>query len=113
MENQTEKMIKRLRTDNGLEFCSSDFEKFCKSKGIARHRTVRNTPQQNDLAERMNMTLIEKVRCMLFNANLLKHFWAEVVDTTVYLINRSPSSALDFKTLQEIWSGKPPNISNL
>ncbi|KAH9678735.1 hypothetical protein KPL71_025836 [Citrus sinensis] len=39
----------------------SDFEKFCKSKGIARHRTVRNTPQQNDLAERMNMTLIEKV----------------------------------------------------
>ncbi|KAH9678732.1 hypothetical protein KPL71_025836 [Citrus sinensis] len=38
----------------------SDFEKFCKSKGIARHRTVRNTPQQNDLAERMNMTLIEK-----------------------------------------------------
>ncbi|KAH9678731.1 hypothetical protein KPL71_025836 [Citrus sinensis] len=39
---------------------SSDFEKFCKSKGIARHRTVRNTPQQNDLAERMNMTLIEK-----------------------------------------------------
>ena len=43
METQTEKRLKRLKTDNGLEFCSSDFENFCKSKGIARHRTVRHT----------------------------------------------------------------------
>ncbi|KAH9695610.1 hypothetical protein KPL71_022838 [Citrus sinensis] len=108
-----EKGLKRLRTDNGLEYYNKDFENFCKSKGIARHRTVRNTPQQNGLAERMNRTLIEKVRCMLLTANLSKHFWAEVVNTAVYLINRSPSSTLDFKTPQEVWSGKPPNLSNL
>ncbi|KAH9769617.1 hypothetical protein KPL71_012080 [Citrus sinensis] len=113
MENQTEKRLKRLRTDNGLEYCNKDFENFCKSKGIARHRTVRNTPQQNGLAERINRTLIEKVRCMLLNANLSKHFWAEAVNTAAYMINRSPSSALDFKTPQEVWSGKPPNLSNL
>ena len=74
MENQTERRLKRLRTDNGLEYCNKDFENFCKSKGIARHRTVRNTPQQNGLAERMNRTLIKMVRCMLLNANLFKHF---------------------------------------
>ena len=113
MENQTEKRLKRLRTDNGLEYCNKDFENFCKSKGIARHRTVRNTPQKNGLAERMNRTFIEKVRCMLLNANLSKHFWAEAVNTAIYLINRSPSSALDFKTPQEVWSGKPQNLSNL
>ena len=45
MENQTGKKIKRLRTDNGLEFCWSEFYQFCKGEGIARHRTVRNTPQ--------------------------------------------------------------------
>ena len=45
MENQTDKKVKRLRTDNGLEFCRSDFDHFCKAKGIARHRTVRKTPQ--------------------------------------------------------------------
>ena len=50
---------------------------------------------------------------MLFNANLSKHFRAEEVNTTTYLINRSPSSTLDFKTPQEVWSEKPPNLSNL
>lgn len=59
------------------------------------------------------MTLIEKVICLLFNENFSKQFWAEAVTTIAYLINRSPSSALNFKTPQEIWSGKPPDLSNL
>ncbi|KAH9680700.1 hypothetical protein KPL71_026653 [Citrus sinensis] len=113
MENQTERRVKRLRTDNGLEYCLNEFNQFCIKKGIARHKTVRHTPQQNGLAERMNMTLVEKVRCMLFNANMSKHFWAEAVTTAAYLVNRSPSSALQFKTPQELWSGKPPDLSNL
>ncbi|GJY56996.1 retrovirus-related pol polyprotein from transposon TNT 1-94 [Tanacetum coccineum] len=32
--------IKRLRTDNGLEFCSREFNDFCRDEGIARHYTV-------------------------------------------------------------------------
>ena len=34
-------------------------------KGIARHKTMRMTPQQNRFAERMNRILMNKVRCML------------------------------------------------
>ncbi|KAJ4730101.1 Retrovirus-related Pol polyprotein from transposon TNT 1-94 [Melia azedarach] len=77
VENQTGKKIKRLRTDNGLEFCWSEFDEFCKNEGIARHHTVRDTPQQNGVAERMNQTLLERARCMLFNAELTRRFWAE------------------------------------
>ena len=113
MENQIERRVKRLRTGNVLEYCSKEFNQFCIKKGIARHKTVRHTPQQNGLAERMNRTLVEKVRCMMFNVNMSKHFWAETVTTTAYLVNRSPSSALQFKTPQEVWSGKPPDLSNL
>ena len=61
----------------------------------------------------MNRTLVENVRCMLFSANLSKHFWADAVTTTTYLINRSPSTALNFKTPQEVWSGKAPDLSYL
>ena len=61
VENQTSRKIKRLRTDNGLEFCSEPFNDFCKDNGIARHKTVAGTPQQNGLAERFNRTILERV----------------------------------------------------
>ena len=54
VENQIYKKIKVLRTDNALEFCNKKFDEFCNTQGILRHRTIRYTPQQNGVAERMN-----------------------------------------------------------
>lgn len=105
--------IKHLRTDNGLEFLSEQFKEFCRKTGITRHRTVRSTPQQNGNAERMNRTLLERVRCMLIQAGLPKIFWGEAVMTAAYLINRCPTSAAGFKTPMELWSGKPTQYENL
>ncbi|KAG8474632.1 hypothetical protein CXB51_031261 [Gossypium anomalum] len=113
IEKQTGKQIKYLRTDNGLEFCSDEFNRLCKSEGIMRHLTVRHTPQQNGIVERMNRTIMKKVRCMLSNANLPKSFWTEAASTACFLINRSPSVAIEKKTLQEVWSGNPANYSDL
>nr|GEV51674.1 retrovirus-related Pol polyprotein from transposon TNT 1-94 [Tanacetum cinerariifolium] len=36
IENQTGKKIKKLRTDNGLEFCGESFNALCQKYGIAR-----------------------------------------------------------------------------
>ena len=113
VENLTDKRLKTLRTDNGLEFCNDVFDKYCKSEGIPRHHTVRKTPQQNGVAERMNRTLLDKSGCMLFSAGLPKNFWGEAVVTAAYLVNRSPSSAIEFKTPEEVWTGKTPDISHL
>ncbi|KAG8498939.1 hypothetical protein CXB51_005359 [Gossypium anomalum] len=113
IEKQTGKQIKYLHTDNGLEFCSDEFNRLCKSEGIVRHLTVRHTPQQNGVAERMNRTIMEKVRCMLSNSNLPKSFWAEAASTACFLINRSPSVAIKKKTPQEVWSGNPANYFDL
>ena len=74
VEKQTGRSVKRLRTDNGGEFCSKEFEEFCKNAGIVRHHTVPGTPQQNGVAERMNRTLLERARCMRINAALPKSF---------------------------------------
>ncbi|GJS62213.1 retrotransposon protein, putative, ty1-copia subclass [Tanacetum coccineum] len=52
--------VKKLRTNNGLEFCNREFEQLCVESRIARNLTVVGTPQQNGLAERMNRTLIDK-----------------------------------------------------
>ncbi|GKC31048.1 retrovirus-related pol polyprotein from transposon TNT 1-94 [Tanacetum coccineum] len=45
VENQTRRTVKKLRTDNGLEFCNREFEQLCIESGIARHLTVTGTPQ--------------------------------------------------------------------
>ena len=68
MEKSTGRKIKVLRSDNGGEYKSDSFLKLCRDEGIERHLTVRKTPQQNGVAERMNITLLEKVHCMLSNA---------------------------------------------
>ena len=44
-EKQTRRQMKCLRTDNGLEFCSNEFNTLCKKEGIVRHHTVHHTPQ--------------------------------------------------------------------
>ncbi|KAJ4705295.1 Retrovirus-related Pol polyprotein from transposon TNT 1-94 [Melia azedarach] len=89
------------------------FDEFCKNEGIARHHTVRDTPQQNGVAERMNQTLLERARCMLSNAELTRRFWAEAVSTACYLINRGPHTGINLKTPFEVWSGKSADYSNL
>uniref|UniRef100_A0A803P4C8 Uncharacterized protein n=1 Tax=Cannabis sativa TaxID=3483 RepID=A0A803P4C8_CANSA len=99
-ENQTSRKIKKLKTHNGSEFSSDMFASFYRNEDIARHHTVVKNPQQNGLAERMNRTLLERVRCMLIGAGLAKHFCCEALKTACYLINRYPSTALNFKLLK-------------
>ncbi|GJZ57863.1 retrovirus-related pol polyprotein from transposon TNT 1-94 [Tanacetum coccineum] len=113
VENQTGRTVKKLRTDNGLEFCNREFEQLCIESGIARHLTVAGTPQQNGVAERMNRTLMDKVRCLLIQSGLPKTFWAEATCTAAYLINRSPSTAIEKKTPMEMWSGHPSDYGML
>lgn len=113
VENQTERTIKIFRTDNGGEFCSNEFSRFLKQNGIIHQTTNPYTPEQNGLAERMNRTIVEKAKCMLFDAKLNVSFWAEAVNTAVYLINRSVASALVDKTPEEIWTGVKPDLSHL
>jgi transposase InsO family protein len=112
VEKQTEKkVVKVLRTDNCMEFCSNEFEEFCSNDGMIRHHTIPYTPQQNSVAERMNRTIISRARCMLSNAGMHSRFWAEAANTACYLINRSPSIPLEKKTLIEVWSGSPADYS--
>ena len=86
--------LKCLITDNGLEFLSHQFDDFCKLKGIKRHRTVPNNPQQNGVAERANRTILERVRCMLISSGMPQRFWGEAACTAVVLINKCVTSRL-------------------
>ena len=112
-ENHTQKSIKILRSDNGGEYTSKEFNEFCKNHGIARQLTISYTPQQNGVAERKNRTLMEATRCMLKSSNLERRFWAEAVSTACYLQNITPIKALISKTSWELWYGTKPIYAHL
>ena len=64
VERETGINLKCLRTDNGGEYTSNDFEGYCSHHGTRDEKTIPGTPQHNGVAERMNITIVEKVRCM-------------------------------------------------
>lgn len=70
-------------------------------------------PEQNEVAERVNRTIVEKTRCLLEDAKLKTKFWAEASSTAAYLINRSPTKGLQFKTPEEAWTSMKPNLNHL
>ena len=43
---------------------------------------------------------------MSSNSGLNRSFWAKAVSTTCYLVNLSPSTAIDFKIPIEVWSNR-------
>ncbi|KAH9696760.1 calcium-binding EF-hand family protein [Citrus sinensis] len=75
VENQTRLKVKKLRTDNGLEFCNQEFDNYCADHGIARHRIVRLTPQQNSPSTALDFkTPFEKWHVKLANYGSLQVF---------------------------------------
>ncbi|RDX82110.1 hypothetical protein CR513_37143, partial [Mucuna pruriens] len=83
------------------------------SKFIKHEKTPPKTLQLNDLVERMNKTLIERVRCMLSKARLPKHFWGEALYTAVHVINLSLAVALNTEVSNKIWFEKDVKYNHL
>lgn len=106
--------ISEFRCDNGTEFVNGKVKELFDKHGIRMETTIPGTPQNNGVAERLNRTLLEKARCMLFGSNLRKSFWIEAVLTAVYLLNRCPTRAIEEDVVPlQLWSGEKPKLSDL
>jgi IS30 family transposase len=113
VDNQTDMKIKTFRSNNGGEFVSKKFDNFLHECGIQRQTSAPYTQQQNGVAERANRTIMECVRSMIPTQGLDLEFWAEAVNTVVYIKNQCPTKAFESKTPQEAWTGRKPNVSHL
>lgn len=113
-ENHFNLKVAYLYCDNGKEYLTNDLKSYFTEKGKRYHLTVPHTPQQNSIAERMNRTLVEKARSMIYGAELNKELWGEAILTATYLLNRIPTRAISLKkTPYELWHNKQPNIKHL
>lgn len=109
--DKNKRTIKKLRTDNGGQYLSNEFIDFCKRSGIQHQKTNVYTPQQNGLAERMNRTIIEKAKCLLFDADLPKYYWGEASHMAATIINKSVNSSGKL-TPDEVFYGIKPDLTN-
>jgi hypothetical protein len=82
--NQT---ISILRVDNAPELVRGRLQAYCKSKGILYEKTVPDSPSQNGVAERCNLTLASMSRAMLLDADLSTWFWLFAIQTAVHIKN--------------------------
>jgi transposase InsO family protein len=113
VETQSGCKIQFLRSDNGKEYTSTQFNLFCDDAGIVHQLTTPYTPQQNGVSERRNRSVMEMARCMLHEKDLPKPFWAEAANTAVFLQNRLPTKVLKDKTPFEAWYGYKPSVTFL
>nr|GEU84514.1 hypothetical protein [Tanacetum cinerariifolium] len=113
IENLKELKVKIIMCDNAGEFRNKEMNDFFSRKGIKREFSNARTPQQNRVAERRNMTLIEAGKIMLADAKLSIIFWAEAVNTACYVQNRVLVNKSQNKTPYELFNGRTPTIGFL
>jgi len=113
IELQSNKSIKILKSDNGSEYTNTLFKDYIKKTGIIQQFSAPYTPQQNGLAERINYTLLTKVRAILYESFIPKTLWTEILLAVTYIYNRTPHSFLGFKTPYEARYNTKPDISNI
>ena len=96
--SQYNAQVQALRSDNGGEYLSFELKRYLEAHGTIHQTTCSDTPQQNGVVERNNRHLLEVVRASLIEAHMPLSYWGHALTSATYLINRVPSSTIDFKT---------------
>jgi hypothetical protein len=110
-QNEFGLRIKKIRSDNGIEFKNSQIEGFLEEEGIKHEFSSPYTSQQNGVVERKNRTLLDMARTMLDEYKTPDRFWAEAINIACYSINRLYLHLILKKTSYELLTGKKPNVS--
>ena len=106
---------RNIRTDQGGELWKSNkFRTLVLLKGYLLEPTASDDPAQNGMVENPNKTLGKITRTLLYNAGLGSEYRSYAMTHAVYLKNRLPHAAHDFKkTPFECLTGLKPDLSNL
>ncbi|WVY96778.1 hypothetical protein V8G54_028929 [Vigna mungo] len=110
VENQFQKKVKTIRTDNGVEFI---LQNMFSSKGIIHQTTCVETPEQNGVVERKHQHILNTTRALLFHSHLPLAFWCYAAKHAVFLINEMPTHVLQNETPHERLHGSPCDLSML
>ena len=98
IQTQFHVSVQTLRSNNAKKYFSKSFQSFMLQLEIINQTSCVDKPVQNGIAKRKNKHLLETIWDLLFQMNVPKHFWADTVSSTCFLINRMPSLVLNWAT---------------
>jgi transposase InsO family protein len=110
MERQTGKKVKQIRFDRGKEFYR--LSDWMMEQGIIAQPVPAYTPEANGRAERLNKTLIERVRALLHQFELPINLWQYAMEVSSYTRNLVPSIESDV-TPHELLFNIKPDVTHL
>nr|GEZ57341.1 retrovirus-related Pol polyprotein from transposon TNT 1-94 [Tanacetum cinerariifolium] len=102
--------VRIVRTDKGTEFLNQTLHAYFACEGILHQTSVARTPEQNDVVERRNRTLVEAAQTMLSAAKVPLFFWGEAIATTCFTQNFSLVIPLHEKTPYHIINDRKPPV---
>jgi transposase InsO family protein len=94
-QRRTQASLVYLRNDGAKDYKMKVLQDFLRQEGISHDVTERYCPQSNGMAERLNLTIMDKVCCMLIDANLTLKLWPYAAYYAVLIYNNLPHCALD------------------
>jgi len=110
LETLTSVEVKRVRHDGAKEYVTKDFKAWYDDKGITPELTAPYKAQQNGKAERVNRTLLERIRAAMLEAGAKEELWAEALAAVFHVLNRSPKAGLGMTPLEAL-TGRRPNVA--
>ena len=87
IERQSKYKIMKIRHDNEEEYLLTDYLTYLKELEVVAKFTASYTSQQNSKSERLNYLLMSMIRSVLYNKQLSKSLWEELIQTVFYLKN--------------------------
>ena len=107
---QTGNAIQAFRFDRGSEFYKQ--RGWMSQKGIIHQSVPARTPEGNGRAERLNRTLLERVRALLYHFNLPSNLSQFAMEVAAYTRKLVPSLEMD-TTPHELFYSTKPCVDNL
>jgi len=101
-----------LRSDNGLEYKSKAFISMLTLDGTKQEFSAPYCQQENGTSERLNRTILEKTRCLMFESKCPHYLWGGAVITACYLYNRIPQVKRGASPY-ELWTGTVLDLKHI
>jgi hypothetical protein len=112
LEFMSKKPLRSLKSDRGGEYMGAELAEYLEVKGVLPCLTPPYSPESNGRAERLNSTLLTRMRCLMLESGLPDTHWREAAEMAMYQRNRCPVRHLSVTPFQAL-TGQVPDLSGM